>query len=510
MVGFGDAERRFDRAKLRDTDDSALTTTERKQKQKITALSEVVRRASTVEREQRVEMTSLVESAVDELDGLVDPSTLSTAAMEEMVSKVTSIAKTISDEARVQRRGLSDAFGREPPQLTVRGVAAEALATALAVPAMKQGVTVIPEGTDIIPLANHGAALVPFTPGAGRTLTIVTENGDCTFGADDDSGGFAVECGRVKTPIALGEAKDIGGNTFFFYKAADGGGRRRLQSAGGTAYAGSAHAAAFLDGDPHLRLADGGRADFRGQNDTFFDLLSSPGLQFAAKTYATDFLLPRSNRRPLLVHGSFFVEAAWTILAKGKLLGVSVDARKVGFEVFDGNKGETLTESSRVWTAWRGYGVQVAYKQSTLYVNANGWQVNATRKPIYNWIGGPSKWRLDISIKTLNRKSAPTCYPHGIIGQSFDFDGVAHDGAIDDYEAGVEYTTKAQAEGAIEGDHKDYSLVYKHDVRSSRFSRFYRSVTDECPPAKLASKGKAGNGAVTAGSFDDDVQEIKA
>lgn len=505
MVGFDAAELSFDRSKLR-RPDAELDAGDRKRKKKMNALTDVMRSAATVQKDQEVEMTSLVESSVAELDGVTDVSTLTTSAMEDIVGKIASIANVVAEQTRTLRSGMGGALGREAPKLTVKGVVAETMAAALAVPAMRRGVTVLPEDADKIPLTDSGAAVVPYTPGSGRRLTIVTEEGECTFGADDDSGGYAVECGRVITPIALGEAKDIGGNTFFFFKNVGGDrrrldDRRRLQT--GSAYAGSSHSTAFLNGDPHLRFADGGRADFRGKNATFYNLLSAPGIQFAAQTLDTDFLLPRGGRHPLFVHGSFFVDAAWTILAKGKLLGVTMDARQVGYSVFDGNKGETLSESDRVWTAWRGYGVKVMQKQSTLYVEANGWQINATRRPIYNWVAGPSQWRLDVAMKPLNQKQAPSCLPHGLIGQSFDFDGVAHDGAVDDYDADVEYTTKAMAEGAIEGDAAHYELIYKHDVASFRHSRFYKSPDSVCAAAKVQGAGRRGDGVNAAESLDE-------
>ena len=48
--------------------------------------------------------------------------------------------------------------------------------------------------------------------------------------------------------------------------------------------------------------------------------------------------------------------------------------------------------------------------------------------------------------------------PHGIVGQSFDGSHVAVSGKQDDYGNGPEFTTSAQAEGAIEGTHKDYIM----------------------------------------------------
>ena len=62
---------------------------------------------------------------------------------------------------------------------------------------------------------------------------------------------------------------------------------------------------------------------------------------------------------------------------------------------------------------------------------------------------------------------------HGILGQTFDNDEWAVDGAKDKYNLtpGSETTTTAQGEGAIEGTHTDYLLAFPFatDFKYSRF-----------------------------------------
>ena len=49
--------------------------------------------------------------------------------------------------------------------------------------------------------------------------------------------------------------------------------------------------------------------------------------------------------------------------------------------------------------------------------------------------------------------------PHGIVGQSFDGDGIGINGARDpEPRAGTNLTTAAMAEGAIEGSWRDYVM----------------------------------------------------
>lgn len=260
------------------------------------------------------------------------------------------------------------------------------------------------------------------------------------------------------------------------------------------------------EGDPHLHLAHGGRTDFRGENGTYYALLSAPGVQLAAMALDTDHLLPR----PQLVHGSFFVGVAWTVRGRsGRVYGVAHDARRVHFDVFDlADGGPPRPRAARegVWKEWWEDGVRVYMKQATLYVRANGWEANATRVPIYNHVAGPSRWRLDLSLRPLDGttgfegrhgNASATCHPHGLIGQSWDADALAVDGALDDYKYDVRapvVTTKAMAEGAIEGNATEYALWSAGgadaDARFAtafKYSRFDRAPHDACATRNVSA-----------------------
>ena len=254
---------------------------------------------------------------------------------------------------------------------------------------------------------------------------------------------------------------------------------------------------ATTSGDPHLHLAHGGVADFRGRNDTYYALLSAPGVHFAAKTTDTDFLLPR----PQLVHGSFFTAVAWVVRGvSGTVYGVASDANRVGVRVTNLQTGRLVADKEGVWQEWWEDGVRAYYKQSTVYVRANGWEVNATRHPIYNRIAGPSPWRFDLAMRPLDKTgfenahgaSSKTCYPHGIVGQSWDGDALAVDGATDDYAFDPKnpvITTKAMAEGAIEGRAIAYELPTAF-LTEFAFSRFDKDKNASCSPRKIASLAK--------------------
>ena len=106
---------------------------------------------------------------------------------------------------------------------------------------------------------------------------------------------------------------------------------------------------ASRSGDPHLHLAHGGVADFRGRNGTYYALLSAPGVHLAAKTTDTDFLLPR----PQLVHGSFFTAVAWVVRGvSGTVYGVASDANRVGVRVTNLQTGRLVADKEGVWQEW--------------------------------------------------------------------------------------------------------------------------------------------------------------
>ena len=253
-----------------------------------------------------------------------------------------------------------------------------------------------------------------------------------------------------------------------------------------------------LYGDPHLHFAHGGVADFRGKNGTFFVLHTFPGLQFAARTMDTTFLLPR----PQLVHGSFFTDASWIVRGRSgdRSFLVRAAASSIGFDVYDAKSPTNLTllgSQHSPWRSWSLDGVEVSVKHSTMFVRAHGWRMECTRKPIYNHVSGPSKWRFDVSIKLEGHIGR--CYPHGLLGQSWDGDEVGIDGNTDDYTFREEepiIVTKAQAEGAIEGEYSHYAISNDRST-SFWYSRF--SSSGDCPPRDTS---KLSGRRVYAGTHD--------
>ena len=92
-----------------------------------------------------------------------------------------------------------------------------------------------------------------------------------------------------------------------------------------------------------------------------------------------------------------------------------------------------------------------------------------------------ARCQVDISFNPLVDPLKPNEFgniiaPHGIIGQAWDGDDVGVDGAQDNLgqlrqEQGNEVTTRAQAEGAIEGTAGDYLMknAFATDYKYSRW-----------------------------------------
>lgn len=247
--------------------------------------------------------------------------------------------------------------------------------------------------------------------------------------------------------------------------------------------------------DPHLHLAHGGSADFRGEDGAWYALVSAPGVHMAARTRDSTFMLPQ----PLLVHGSFFTEVAFVLRgASGRGYGVHSDAHSVAYAVYDlGENGKDfkkpllIAKRVGVWTNLYVEDIGIYYKQATLVLRGNGWEANSTRHPIYNKVAGAPEWRLDFTMRQfsgntgfedLHGTSSKSCHPHGLIAQSYDDDNLAVDGAQDNYDYNRTrpiMTTKAQAEGAIEGKARDYKITDKFNT-SFVFTRFVAQRSDTC------------------------------
>jgi len=246
-------------------------------------------------------------------------------------------------------------------------------------------------------------------------------------------------------------------------------------------------------GDPHITLAHGGKADFRGSHNKFYVFLSSPGYHVSPWFQEIDFVYARpATGLKQLVHGSFMTKVIWFIISGGEEYYLHVDAM---------HKGEMVVIAEvpnfRKLGPWSklslGDDLKIETRELTATVTTSTWSVNVTSKPIYGLVAPytndtyesyhgrwqPFQRRLDISIKG----DFPQPDAHGIIGQSYRDEQKRH-GRLDEYlierdDAGLfanadgqlpPMTTSAQAEGAIEGVYTDYKL--SADKKTNRLGTF--------------------------------------
>jgi len=265
-------------------------------------------------------------------------------------------------------------------------------------------------------------------------------------------------------------------------------------------------------GDPHLRFANGGRADFRGKNNTDFALLSVANLSLAGHVEARDFL--RWNQQ--IVSGSFFTQAFITVrtAVTGAVVRIAMIASEYrAFRVYHDTIASVAANSTQfeTHTHFSFEGVEAEMQGGRLVVRAHGWKLMAIprylHRPILGTslapVGDASHWFLDTSMEPLKAIEVPgRIAPHGVIGQSYDGSGQAVEGNIDEYPDASLFVTYAQAEGAIEGSYSDYALAspFSTDFKYSRFDaaapvapRNVSRLTGKVAPAANGTNGAAGS-----------------
>jgi len=260
---------------------------------------------------------------------------------------------------------------------------------------------------------------------------------------------------------------------------------------------------ASVYGDPHLRLAHGGRTDFRGTHGKVYNMLSAPNISFSVETSNSHFYQDYGKQ---LVHGSHFRKAYFMLrTATGETLKVASYAHDCPYHVFKSYEPfKVFTQASR--DSLHAANADVFWSErGRVTVRASGWEVNVTCRTLYKPISGTNRMTQDITIRTLDddpmllakygKANVHLVSPHGIIGQSFTPGMVLKDGRLDNYTNVAEVTTSAQAEGAIEGVYTDYEVKAwsPHYI----FSRF-----DAKPNVTSASSSVRSAGSLYAASED--------
>jgi hypothetical protein len=109
---------------------------------------------------------------------------------------------------------------------------------------------------------------------------------------------------------------------------------------------------------------------------------------------------------------------------------------------------------------------------------------------------------LDVKAEPKYDADHDVVAPHGLLGQSFDGDSIAVDGAVDHVVEGQsEMTTAAQGEGAIEGHINDYTMKDPFATHF-KFSRFDLHAAKPRDVTKLTGIKRARNATAGASATD--------
>jgi len=253
--------------------------------------------------------------------------------------------------------------------------------------------------------------------------------------------------------------------------------------------------------DPHLTFAHGGRADFKGKDQMWYPMLSARNVTMNTFFVHDDFQNPNK-----IVHGSAMKSAAWVLRTNvtGTVITVEYNASSTGraaayVKTSDSSVGVWVSHEQKPFVL-ENIAIQMRERKLSgvgkksfhgvaLVVETGLWQMSVWSKPYPNAAANPGKALLNIHVEALYDADLDPVAPHGLIGQSYDGDAAPVDGELDDYK-GKEVTTKAMAEGALEGAASDYELRHKFATRF-RYSRFDATAAKHRDTSKLAVKKDA-------------------
>jgi len=244
------------------------------------------------------------------------------------------------------------------------------------------------------------------------------------------------------------------------------------------------------------------------QDGAIYNFLSAKNVTMNVRIASADF-----HWRQRLVHGTKMASASWVVRThKGALVYVAHAASKstaasratvrVEYPHVAGSSEwvehtVTATEPVRVDE------VTVSLDAArTLTVDTGRWLMTAAISPFPFGKLNPEQVLLDVKAEPKYDADHDVVAPHGLLGQSFDGDSIAVDGAVDHVVEGQsEMTTAAQGEGAIEGHINDYTMKDPFATHF-KFSRFDLHAAKPRDVTKLTGIKRARNATAGASATD--------
>ncbi len=275
----------------------------------------------------------------------------------------------------------------------------------------------------------------------------------------DCSDAYAIVDVELSVATSDAEAPDFSGMT------------NTLTSASTVIVACSSQTLASVKQDPHLSLAHGARADWRGVAGIPFAFLSAPTMHVAVVVQESLFGLHEGR---LTVNGTFISDVFVKMHDDAsKEVRVSYHADlidpKNNFGLYAANascNADPFIVHPHTHTDC-GPRLSVRRKYSTIVLENEFWATRITPQPVYNRISG-LRTRFDVDFEP---RRSPGVAVHGILGQGFQVGRLARNGSVDTYPDSGYFRTTAMAEGALDGSTADYRLRAPFD-HSFKFNMF--------------------------------------
>jgi len=265
-----------------------------------------------------------------------------------------------------------------------------------------------------------------------------------------------------------------------------------------------------VGGDPHMLFPHGGKADYKGKNNTYYNFISAKFFSLNLLTLFAYFDLHDKNH-PMhkRVNGSFTTEAhavlqtntskmvrvslvADTISKDGNMVFVNGSIDDVPFKM--GPNREKVIDNVKLTTGYSSLHVlnpefDVTITPLNLLSSSREgmWSNQSWGRSLERNVTG-THHRLDLQVKLRVPEDQLKLPPHGILGQHWDGDGKAIDGEEDVFPYKGDFTTYAMAKGALEGEPTDYEMAGKY-ATAFKFSRFDATSAKPRDVAKLVAAG---------------------
>jgi hypothetical protein len=228
-------------------------------------------------------------------------------------------------------------------------------------------------------------------------------------------------------------------------------------------------------GDPHFTGGDRDTFDFKGENGAIYNLLSATYVSlnalFQRKTYHD------AGPKHREVHGSFmFAGFAAITTGAGRLLHIGYDATRAVFVNVAVVNGTEPTAYKAPFSMTID-DVSVALVDRVATISTPEWTIALSSKFKAGIVAAGNtcadgKCFLEVKVSPRVDVAKLKVAPHGLIGQTYDGDGVGVIGKTDNYKTRDNtVTTSAMGEGAIEGEASDYEVPSKF-ATEFKFSRF--------------------------------------